>query len=46
MRDGIWIPGQRHRLRQLAPGIWDQALAGMLGSHGGAGDLAGLSRSG
>jgi hypothetical protein len=33
LRDGIWIPGQRQRLRQLAPGTWDQALAGVLGNH-------------
>ena len=33
MRDGTWIPGQRQRLRQLAPGTWDQALAGKLGNH-------------
>ena len=31
LRDGIWIPGQRQRLQQLAPGTWDQALAGVLG---------------
>jgi hypothetical protein len=35
LRVGIWIPGQRQRLRlrlrQLAPGAWDQALAGVLG---------------
>ena len=31
LRDGIWIPGQRHRLQQLAPGTWEQALAGVLG---------------
>ena len=30
LRAGTWIPGQRHRLRQLAPGTWDQALAGVL----------------
>ena len=34
MRDGIWIPGQRQRLRQLAPGTWDQALASVLGNPG------------
>jgi hypothetical protein len=33
LRGGIWIPGQRERLQQLAPGTWDQALAGVLGSH-------------
>lgn len=31
LRDGTWIPGQRQRLQQLAPGTWDQALAGVLG---------------
>ncbi len=31
LRAGIWIPGQRQRLRQLAPGTWDQALTGVLG---------------
>lgn len=25
-----WIPGQRRRLRLLAPGTWQQALAGVL----------------
>ena len=30
LRAGIWIPGQRQRLRQLAPGTWDQALADAL----------------
>jgi hypothetical protein len=35
LRGGTWIPGQRQRLRQLAPGTWDQALAGVLsGSPG------------
>jgi hypothetical protein len=33
LRGGIWIPGQRQRLQQLAPGTWDQALSGVLGSH-------------
>jgi hypothetical protein len=28
LRAGTWIPGQRRRLRQLAPGTWQQALAG------------------
>jgi hypothetical protein len=32
LRDGIWIPGQRQRLLQLAPGTWEQALAGVLGA--------------
>jgi hypothetical protein len=31
LRDGIWIPGQRQRLQQLAPGTWDQTLAGVPG---------------
>jgi hypothetical protein len=31
IRAGTWIPGQRQRLRQLAPGTWHQALAGVLG---------------
>ena len=30
LRAGTWIPGQRQRLRQLAPGTWDQALADVL----------------
>jgi hypothetical protein len=30
LRAGSWIPGQRRRLRQLAPGTWQQALAGVL----------------
>jgi hypothetical protein len=38
LRDGTWIPGQRHRLQQLAPGTWDQALAGVLGSRPGRPD--------
>jgi hypothetical protein len=29
---GTWIPGQLRRLRQLAPGTWDQSLAGVLGA--------------
>jgi hypothetical protein len=43
MRDGIWIPGQRQRLRQLAPVTWDQALAGVLGNHGRQDDDPGRS---
>jgi hypothetical protein len=31
LRGGTWIPGQQQRLRQLAPGTWHQALAGVLG---------------
>ncbi len=30
LRGGTWIPGQQRRLRQLAPGTWPQALAGVL----------------
>ena len=30
LRGGAWIPGQRRRLRQLAPSTWDHALAGVL----------------
>jgi hypothetical protein len=30
LRAGTWIPGQRRRLRQLAPGTWHQALADVL----------------
>jgi hypothetical protein len=38
LRDGIWIPGQRQRMRQLAPGTWNQALAGALGASPGQQD--------
>ena len=38
LRGGIWIPGQRQRLRQLAPGSWNQALAGVLGAGPGRQD--------
>ena len=31
LRGGTWIPGQRQRLRQLAPGTWEQALAVLSG---------------
>jgi hypothetical protein len=31
LRGGTWIPGQQRRMRQLAPGTWQQALAGVLG---------------
>ncbi len=31
LRGGTWIPGQQQRMRQLAPGTWHQALAGVLG---------------
>jgi hypothetical protein len=30
LRADTWIPGQRQRLRQLAPSTWQQALAGVL----------------
>ena len=35
LRAGTWIPGQQQRLRQLAPGTWNQALAGALGASPG-----------
>ena len=35
LRGGTWIPGQRQRLDQLAPGTWEQALAGVLGGSPG-----------
>jgi hypothetical protein len=38
LRDGIWIPGQRQPLQQLAPGTWDQALAGVLSGRPGRSD--------
>jgi len=38
LRGGTWIPGQRQRLRQLAPGTWAQALAGVLGGSPGRAD--------
>jgi hypothetical protein len=38
LRDGTWIPGQRQRMRQLAPGTWNQALAGVLGASTGRPD--------
>jgi hypothetical protein len=31
LRAGTWIPGQRQRLRKLAPATWQQALADVLG---------------
>ncbi len=30
LRAGTWIPGQQRRLRQLAPGTWQQALGAVL----------------
>jgi hypothetical protein len=38
LRAGTWIPGQRQRLQQLAPGTWQQALAGVLGGSPGRHD--------
>jgi hypothetical protein len=38
LRTGIWIPGQRQRLQQLAPGIREQALAGVLDTSPGRPD--------
>jgi hypothetical protein len=38
LRGGTWIPGQQRRLRQLAPGAWQQALAGVLGASPGCQD--------
>jgi hypothetical protein len=35
LRGGTWIPGQQRRLRQLAPGTWQQALAVLLGARPG-----------
>jgi hypothetical protein len=32
LRNGTWIPGQRRRMQQLAPGTWQQALARVLGA--------------
>jgi hypothetical protein len=32
---GTWIPGQRHRMRQLAPSTWQQALAAALAARPG-----------
>jgi hypothetical protein len=39
-RAGPWIPGQRQRLRQLAPGTWQQALADVLGGSAGRKDYS------
>jgi hypothetical protein len=38
LRGGAWIPGQRQRLRRLAPGTWDQALASALDTSPGRPD--------
>jgi hypothetical protein len=38
LRAGTWIPGQQQRMRQLAPGTWQQALAGMLAASPGRPD--------
>jgi hypothetical protein len=40
LRAGTWIPGQRRRLRQLAPSTWQQALAGVLAVSPGRPDHA------
>ena len=33
LRASTWIPGQRRRLHQLAPGTWHQPLAAVLGAR-------------
>jgi hypothetical protein len=38
LRGSTWIPGQRQRLHQLAPGTWARALAGVLGGCPGRAD--------
>ena len=38
LRAGTWIPGQRQRLQQLAPGTWDRALASVLSGRPGRPD--------
>ena len=38
LRSGTWIPGQRQRLRQLAPGTWEQVLASVLSGRPGRPD--------
>lgn len=38
LRAGTWIPGQRQRLQQLAPGTWEQALAAVLSADPGRHD--------
>jgi hypothetical protein len=38
LRAGTWIPGQRRRLRRLAPGTWQQALADVLAARPGPPD--------
>lgn len=40
LRDGTRIPGQRRRLRQLAPGTWDQVLADVLSGKAGRPDAS------
>jgi hypothetical protein len=35
LRGGTWIPGQQRRMRQLAPGTWQRALACVLGGSPG-----------
>jgi hypothetical protein len=39
LHDGTSILGQRQRLQQLAPGTWDQALAGVLSGKAGRPDV-------
>lgn len=38
LHDGTWIPGQQRRMRQLAPGTWQQALASVLAPRPGLPD--------
>jgi hypothetical protein len=38
LRADTWIPGQQQRMRQLAPGTWQQALADVLGAGPGRPD--------
>ena len=38
LRAGTWIPAQRQRLGQLAPGTWNHALASALGASPGRPD--------
>lgn len=38
LRGGTWIPGQLRRMHHLAPGTWQQALAGVLAASPGRPD--------
>lgn len=38
LHGGTWIPGQQRRMRQLAPGTWQQALASVLAPRPGLPD--------